>query len=159
MLREIEAPGTKYCSGCKEVHPLDRFSPDRHLRHGVSHYCRESKQSRVTPATRAANARLERARARRNPEAVARSNLKLSGMTPETYDALLQSQNGVCAICRQAETSRHWGGTLRRLAVDHCHTTGVIRGLLCARCNMGLGYFSESRERMQAAIAYIGVAR
>jgi hypothetical protein len=71
------------------------------------------------------------------------SKLKLSyGMTPQQYDELLKLQGGVCAICQKKPTTR-------RLAVDHCHTTGRIRGLLCFRCNFGLSFFAENSETMK----------
>ncbi|MEW1546899.1 endonuclease VII domain-containing protein [Streptomyces tsukubensis] len=52
------------------------------------------------------------------------------GLGPGEYEQLLTAQGGVCAICRQSRT--------RRLDVDHCHRTGIVRGLCCARCNRQL---------------------
>lgn len=63
-----------------------------------------------------------------------RKNLKQYGLTLEDYDVLLAEQNGVCAICKKK------CATGKRLAVDHCHQTGAIRGLLCYRCNSHLGW-------------------
>lgn len=59
-------------------------------------------------------------------------------------------QGGVCAVCG---SERHDDGT--DLHVDHCHETGVIRGLLCRGCNIGLGCFKDSIESLRAAIAYL----
>lgn len=59
------------------------------------------------------------------------------GMTIATYDALLAEQNGVCAICKELCS------TGRRLSVDHDHSTGRIRGLLCKRCNLFLGVLED----------------
>lgn len=72
------------------------------------------------------------------------------GLTPEDYDRILASQNGVCAICGGNRAKRKM-----RLHVDHCHTSGLIRGLLCGNCNMGLGYFADSVEFLLAAVEYI----
>ena len=68
------------------------------------------------------------------------------GITEDEYQGLLIAQDGQCAIC---------GGKFERLGVDHCHSNGGVRGLLCVSCNRGLGYFSDSIERLQRAIAYL----
>ena len=89
----------------------------------------------------------------KNPEKAKASsrNTKLKkafNITHEDYLVLLANQGGVCAICKQEELSRH-------LAVDHCHTTGQVRGLLCTKCNNGLGNFNDSPELLQQAIGYL----
>lgn len=76
------------------------------------------------------------------------------GMSVEEYDAISAKQGGRCAICRQPETVV-MRGKLMRLAVDHCHSGGHIRELLCSACNTGLGSFRDDPERMEAAIAYL----
>lgn len=70
------------------------------------------------------------------------------GITIETYDRMLQEQEGTCKICASPP------GT-RRLAVDHCHETGVVRGLLCYRCNIALGYFRHNDQLLQKAADYL----
>jgi hypothetical protein len=82
-------------------------------------------------------------------------NLRKYGLTPEAYDAMLTSQGGLCAACRQPETGRNQFGVCR-LAVDHDHDTGVVRGLLCMRCNRCLGLLGDSAERAQALALYRG---
>ena len=78
------------------------------------------------------------------------------GLTPEGYQAMLVEQNGLCAICARPETKiDHRLGTLRRLAVDHCHSTEKVRGLLCSICNMSIGQIGESIVILRAMIAYI----
>lgn len=66
------------------------------------------------------------------------------------YEALLRAQNGVCAICGNEE-----GVAGRRLAVDHCHATGKIRGLLCALCNTGIGKLGDSSSALRRAVEYL----
>jgi hypothetical protein len=63
------------------------------------------------------------------------------------YDALLQRQGGVCAICKTPPK--------RLLSVDHDHDTGAVRGLLCSTCNSGLGHFKDDPLRMRSAAEYI----
>lgn len=66
------------------------------------------------------------------------------------YAELYKIQNGLCAICSQPEP---YG---RQLALDHCHDTGAIRGLLCTGCNMALGIFRDDVDVLQKAIEYLG---
>ena len=85
-------------------------------------------------------------------EANRRSYLKQEyGISVEEYEALLASQNGVCAICKKKDR--------KRLCVDHCYDTRTVRGLLCTKCNIGLGQFDDDIERLRAAIAYLERAR
>ena len=95
---------------------------------------------------------------RTNPEAVKNQSLrKQFGITIEQYRQMEHEQGGVCALCGQPETTIHRNkkGEVQSLAVDHCHTTKKVRGLLCANCNKGLGCFGDSTERLQQAIDYL----
>jgi hypothetical protein len=71
------------------------------------------------------------------------------GISADDVDALIEKQGGVCAIC---------GRTPTRLAswhVDHCHDTGLVRGVLCIDCNQGIGKFHEDPARLRAAADYL----
>ena len=70
------------------------------------------------------------------------------GITAEEYAAMLADQSGVCYIC---------GGKSgkKRLAVDHDHKTGEVRGLLCKRCNRMLGYYRDNAESFERAATYL----
>ena len=82
------------------------------------------------------------------------SDLRKSyGIEPEEYDALLTQQDGVCAICGLPERAKG----KNYLAVDHCHVTGRIRGLLCSNCNHGIGHLKDNRDLLLAAIKYLEV--
>ncbi len=76
--------------------------------------------------------------------------LKNFGITPADFDHLLDEQGGLCAICR-SDTP----GGRGRFHVDHCHLTNKIRGLLCTRCNTGLGQFGDDPDRLRSATAYL----
>jgi hypothetical protein len=70
------------------------------------------------------------------------------GLTVEEYDRLLAAQGGGCALCGSAE----------RLAIDHDHDTGAVRGLLCHACNTGIGLLRDDPERALRAAAYLLLA-
>jgi hypothetical protein len=72
------------------------------------------------------------------------------GLTPEQYEAMVKDQDNLCAICKLPPRGR-WG----RLHVDHCHKTGVVRGLLCFRCNAMLGHAEDNPIVLQAVIDYL----
>lgn len=75
---------------------------------------------------------------------------RASRITQDEYKALLEAQSFACAICGISAEE-----TARGLNVDHSHYTHKIRGLLCVQCNLGLGYFKDNTERLQAAINYL----
>jgi hypothetical protein len=79
---------------------------------------------------------------------------KLYGITSEQYNQLLLKQNGCCAICNKPSTDYK-----RRLHVDHDHTTKKIRGLLCVRCNYGVGYFNEDTSLLDKAKEYLNTTK
>ena len=92
----------------------------------------------------------------KNPERVKNADLKKTyGITLEQYEAMMAEQNGVCAICKQPENTKDKDGGPRGMPVDHCHTTGKVRGLLCTPCNRALGMFKDSTENLQSAIDYL----
>ena len=75
-----------------------------------------------------------------------KSNLKrLYKMSPEEYTILYIHQGGYCAICKGSDS----------LNVDHDHTTGKVRGLICASCNAGLANFKDNVEVLTQAIKYL----
>jgi hypothetical protein len=91
----------------------------------------------------------------RNPEKVReqqkvrteRYRLRKYELTGDEYEAMVAAQNGVCAICGDKPETR--------LVIDHCHTTGLVRGLLCGSCNLGVGCFKDDVERLKKAIEYL----
>lgn len=92
--------------------------------------------------------RCEQCRAWQRPYARAKM-LERYGITPEIYDRMLADQGGVCAICRRPERD----GV--SLAVDHCHSSSAVRGLLCHMCNRGIGQLADDPDRLLAAAAYL----
>lgn len=92
------------------------------------------------------------ARPERRSAALAR-NITRYGISVDEHQQMLAKQEGLCAICRKppAMTAR----TSQRLHIDHDHETGKVRGLLCDRCNVGLGHFRDSSKLLAAAITYL----
>lgn len=76
------------------------------------------------------------------------------GIDLAKYQEMLLAQNGVCAICSKPETSVV-NGKIKPLAVDHCHNSERIRGLLCARCNQAIGLLGEDVNILSNAIEYL----
>jgi Recombination endonuclease VII len=161
---------TKICRICKVAKPLSDSYRATGARDGHRNDCKScnltARVGRYRANPRPAIEREQRWR-RDNPEryrermreyqesgkkAIAdrKSHLKRQyGLMLEQYDAMLEGQGGVCAICQQPRPEE------RTLHVDHDHSTGAIRGLLCFSCNNALGDLRESHELFHAAAEYL----
>ena len=85
-----------------------------------------------------------------NPDSVLNTQLKKRfGITLEQYNLMAEEQEFRCWICRQE------CGTGHRLSVDHDHLTGQVRGLLCKKCNSGIGFFSDHPALLERALEYL----
>ncbi len=73
------------------------------------------------------------------------------GITSADYERMRAAQGDRCGICGTSDT----GARSKVWLVDHCHKSNEVRGLLCHRCNMGLGYFKDDPTRLLAAVAYL----
>lgn len=123
----------KTCSKCKE--PEKDFYPNVAHVDGLQSQCKDCC--------------LDYKKTIHDPVARRRYNLKYNfGITPEDYEDMLTDQNGGCAICGVASTRR-------RLDIDHDHETGKVRGLLCEKCNRGLGFFKDNIETLKKVIKYL----
>jgi hypothetical protein len=117
-------------------------------------------EARARSAERRANKRLPSpARAiQLNPEAYrtktgAQKDLKQYGLTKDQWLEMVRVQESKCAICGM------YIEMASALAVDHCHRTGAVRGLLCRACNFGLGFFKDDIGLMAKAIHYLTIER
>jgi Recombination endonuclease VII len=128
----------KTCTKCDVEKTLASFSPNR----GSCKQC---------GALGAAQWRKEHPE--RHLASTRSSKLRSYGLTEDQYREMHDQQRGLCAICTEPCKLG------RRLAVDHCHTTGRVRGLLCARCNMSIGKFEDRVELLQSAISYLQETR
>ena len=73
-----------------------------------------------------------------------------TGVTDTQYQDLLKLQDYKCAICNKTIAENQ-----KNLGVDHCHTTNIIRGLLCNNCNLGIGYFQDDINILRKTIEYL----
>ena len=77
--------------------------------------------------------------------------IRTYGITLSEYAEMLSQQDGVCAICGSSGS----GKDLDRLVVDHCHSTGKVRGLLCWPCNIGIGMFKDNEKLLNKVVSYL----
>lgn len=77
------------------------------------------------------------------------------GISLEDYETMAKHQDYTCAICKKTESAKSNTGYIKCLAVDHCHKSGRVRGLLCQNCNTGLGKFKDDPRLLQSAINYL----
>lgn len=140
----------KQCSKCLEFRSLSEFGKRSRNKSGLREHCKScgrtisknrirkpTKYIRGTPYNRKSYYKSE------------------YGITLEQYNKMALDQNNVCAICGNPETMKHQNGKIRNLAVDHCHLTGKVRGLLCSAHNRGIGYFGDNIELLKKAIKYL----
>ena len=83
---------------------------------------------------------------------------KMYGITLDQYNELLSKQGGKCMIC-QSDNNGYYRKKPRAFAVDHCHTTSKIRGLLCSDCNTGIGLLKDNIDLLNNAIKYLNKSR
>ena len=139
---------TKQCSKCNTVKDLTEFHTFKSYK-GKTYFkswckCCHKEHKRISQT---ANKSLKRHE----------YNLKSRfNMTVEQYDQMLKDQNYVCKICGKPETTKSTAkcGRVQRLAVDHDHKTGKVRGLLCQSCNVGLGKFKDDYNILLRAANY-----
>ena len=133
----MSTPGSKWSKSEEERKERRRLSKQRY---------RNSPKGQATQA-----ALEERTRGKRLIQS-RETMLSGYGLSIAAYDALLAKQNNKCAIC-----PIHISESARRFAVDHDHVTGDVRGLLCFRCNAGIGKFNDDPALLKLAVAYLEV--
>lgn len=156
---------TKTCTKCKIVHAMDLFCMDRKKKDGLSCHCIDCRTG-YDKAKRAANpskyALLKKEWAEANPEKrnqISRDWAKNNqtkrraarikaayGITSEDYSLRYLEQSGACSTCRVKAPQLH---------IDHDHSTGKVRGLLCNDCNSGLGFFKDRSDVLLSAVRYL----
>lgn len=133
-------PSEKPCSVCQQVKKTDAFSKSSRAVSGLFSQCRDCrKKTRKNGAPKRKHALFHNYR-----------------MRPGDYEAMLEKQNGVCAICGSSDVANV---SRKHFHIDHCHKTGVVRGLLCGRCNVMLGMSKDSPKVLLKAALYLEIPR
>ena len=127
----------KLCTACNQSKSLKEFNKNKNGKFGKHSICKQC--------------RSERSRFRySNGDTYSVRLKKLYGLSVKEYDELYAEAEGKCQCCGIKEKELN-----KRLAVDHCHSSGKVRGLLCGKCNRGLGLFYDNQELLQQAIQYL----
>lgn len=161
--------GLYFCGECSEVKPLLEFHSNNRTRHGVATKCKECKNEHNRALVKRhkeemgedawlakKREQLKKWRVNTRPKRLEHfqryereKNLKSNyGISIDDFDRLLASQDGRCAICETPNPQRFWH-------IDHDHSTGEIRGILCNLCNVGLGAFKDNRHSLKMAEIYL----
>jgi hypothetical protein len=154
---ELDERGRRRCGRCGRIKPLEEFNRDRSGRSGYGYRCKPCARAatRVHQAANSEGVRLKQAEYRSRPDVKARTRDRLLrakyGVSAEEYDRILAQQGGTCAICSGSKRDSR----SRELPVDHDHTTGSIRGILCDPCNRTLGLFGDDPGTLRAAARYL----
>jgi hypothetical protein len=157
----------KRCPRCQITKAVECFAKSRYHLSGFKSYCKECnrewsrKWEKAQPKDGAHHQKKikraavwyaengEYARKRISEYAL----VKKYGITVDQRDRMVEEQDGKCLICSAVFDEKN------KPNVDHCHATGVVRGILCNQCNKGLGCFRDDTESMSKAISYLRGAR
>ena len=135
----------KFCKSCRIEKPLAEFYKSTKVKGGEKYYtdslCKSCKAIKNKTWFKANREKANRYNVK--------SKLKLRyNISTNEYDAMIVKQNNLCAICNQSQKRRN-------LAVDHCHKTNKVRGLLCDKCNLALGLINENLNVVDAIKSYL----
>jgi len=130
----------KRCYACKVEKTFDNFCSNKASKDGINGICKYCQSNRNLSET---------AKQNKKEYNKQRSRKLYSGFTQEEFENKLKEQNYRCAICKtDTPSSINWHA-------DHCHDTKQKRGVLCQKCNMGLGLFKDNVEALERAIMYL----
>ncbi len=118
-------------------------------KHNYKHYANRTEAQKLADLERGRLYREENRELLIERRRIRRLEVKY-GLTPEQYAALFEAQGCCCSICKSDKP-----GSKSGWHVDHCHSSGKVRGILCARCNIMLGNAKDSEAILTSAIAYL----
>ena len=142
FLFAFTSPGDKMkrCYACRNEQSIENFSKNKSSKDGFSNLCKDCARNRnLSEFAKENKKEYNRNRSRRTG----------SGFTQEEFENKLKEQDYKCAICgTDTPSSVNWHA-------DHCHDTKQKRGILCSKCNMGLGLFKDNIKSLEGAIMYL----
>lgn len=135
---------TKVCTKCGETKPLSEYSHKRPT----------GRKPGLQPRCKSCAVEDTREWYRKNKDKAKNSRLVSAyGITLQEYEGVIAKQNNRCLICGVKFKTKKVGPDSP--VVDHCHSTGRVRGILCNECNRGLGYFRDSPQALRQAANYL----
>lgn len=150
-------PYMKQCSTCGVEKPGTDFYPQKGRTDGLTSDCKTCRAVRSDTQYRRLT---EAQKVRRREYARVYRFTKTYGITPMEYDTMLDTQDGVCALCGRPETRVDpRTGKVYGLAVDHDHLTHQVRSLLCHSCNLSIGRLQDDPDLLRRAADYIELHR
>ena len=143
---------TKTCRACGATKDIRSFNLNKTIKDGRRGECRKCQRARARAyINRPEFVRKRREYYRKTKHVVIGQNReRLYGVTIEKYNEMRIAQHFKCAICGAHESEK-----TSTFAVDHCHKTNRVRGLLCRSCNTGLGFFRDDPQALKNAIQYL----
>jgi hypothetical protein len=147
----------KKCRTCGLVKPLKSFALHKRATGRLQSRCRTC-QKIYSDEWYSKNKSRQKASVQKwrneNRESLRSGVLSQYGMSVADYEKMFLAQGGKCAVCGEKEIKVVRGG-VRNLVVDHCHSAGHVRGLLCGNCNLALGLFKDDVSLLLNAIQYL----
>lgn len=135
---------TRICSACSEKKPISEFNRNKSKPGGYTTQCKDCVKA-YRDSNKEYYSNYNSQYRKRYPHTYQRHLKYTYGLSPEQYESLATQQSYLCLICNKEA----------KLVVDHCHSTGQVRGLLCQKCNTALGKFNEDTAILRRAIAYL----
>lgn len=137
---------TKICSKCNVEKSISKFSASKFYRDGFRGQCKSCRAAYTNSYKIRTGYKSKRYKYAYNPvkNRIALRRLRY-GLNSDEYEQLKLMQGNSCALCSRP----------KKLVVDHCHDTKRVRGLLCNRCNVGLGWFGDNIAGLRRALQYV----
>jgi len=141
------ARSEKSCNTCGTTKPLTEYYSAKDMKDGLRGECKCCNKA-ATKARRQGPRRQQIL-----DKQIDSQMMRLYGIGLDDYNTMLEDQGGKCAICGTSEPGH--GGN--RFCIDHCHTTGKVRGLLCMPCNVSIGHLKDNVQLIENALNYVKV--
>lgn len=148
----------KVCSRCKQEYSKDMFNKDKRRKDGLTYHCKSCVSYYSNKVSKETRHRQSTEYRQKNPDKARQYWIKGNyNLSWNEYTTLLKNQENACAICYKP-LKLHKGIDLPIdvACVDHCHTTGRIRGLLCSHCNSAIGLLKEDKRVLKRIVKYLG---